>query len=197
MTAPPGQPAAAREGRATRQRIIDAAVQCVARDGATEASMAAIAAAAGVSKALLHYHYSDRARLLAEVVTQLGDRLAARERAALEGADGSKVVDALWHWLERELLLGELRVLLELSLIREPLVQDAARAVGDARRRAAADTVADVMARLDLAPRVPAELLGEASMAFSDGLAIRGQVSGTDPRVAFDVFWLAMLGLAE
>lgn len=197
MTAPHGQPATAREGRATRQRIIDATVQCVARHGVTDASMAAIAAAAGVSKALLHYHYSDRARLLAEVVMQLGERLAAREGAALEGADGSKVVDALWRWLERELLLGELRALLELSLLREPLVQDAARAVADARRRAAGGTAAALMARLDLVPRVPPELLGEASMAFADGLAIRGEVSGTDPRVAFDVFWLAMLGLAE
>jgi len=159
--------------------------------------MAAIAAAAGVSKALLHYHYSDRARLLAEVVTQLGERLAARERVALDAADGSKAVDALWRWLDRELSLGELRVLLELSLVREPLVQDAAKAVADARRRAAGATVAGLMNQLDLAPRVPAELLGESSMAFVDGLAIRGQASGADPRVAFDVFWLAMLGLAE
>jgi len=197
VTAPHGQPSAAREGTATRQRIIDATIECVARDGAVEASMAAIAAAANVSKALLHYHYSDRARLLAAVVTQLGERLAAREREALEGADGSKAVDALWRWLERELRLGELRVLLELSLIREPLVQDAARAVADVRRYAAGRTVADLMSRLGLVPRVPAELLGEASMAFVDGLAIPGQRSGSDPRVAFDVFWLAMLGLAE
>ena len=159
--------------------------------------MAAIAAAAGVSKALLHYHYSDRARLLAEVVTQLGERLATRERSALDGADGSRAVDALWRWLERELSLGELRVLLELSLIREPLVQAAVRVVAEARRRAAGRTVADLMGRLDLTPRVPPELLGEASVTFVDGLAIDGRVSGSDPRVAFDVFWLAMLSLAE
>jgi NhaP-type Na+/H+ or K+/H+ antiporter len=42
---------------------------------------------------------------------------------------------------------------------------------------------------------VPAELLGEASVAFVDGLALGAVVSATDPRVAFDVFWLAMLGL--
>lgn len=159
--------------------------------------MAAIAAEAGVSKALLHYHYSDRARLLAEVVTQLGDRLAAREQVALAGADGSKAVDALWRWLERELALGELRALLELSLIREPLVHDAAAAVADARRIAAGRMTADLLRRLGLEPRVPAELLGEASVAFMDGLAVAGPVRGSDPRVAFDVFWLAMLGLAE
>jgi AcrR family transcriptional regulator len=186
-----------RDGSATRQRIIDATIDCVARAGATEASMATIAAQAGVSKALLHYHYSDRARLLAEVVAQLGERLAARERSALTGADGSKAVDALWRWLENELARGELRVLLELSSIREPLVQDAAAAVSDARRVAAARTTTDLMRRLGLEPRVPAELLGEASVAFMNGLAVAGPVAGSDPRVAFDVFWLAVLGLAE
>jgi AcrR family transcriptional regulator len=197
VTAPHGQRSSAREGSTTRQRIVDATIDCVARDGATEASMAAIAAAAGVSKALLHYHYSDRARLLAEVVTQLGERLAVRERSALDGADGSKAVDALWHWLEHELSCGELRVLLELSLIHEPLVRDAARAIAEARRRAAGRTTADLLGRLGLVPRVPAQLLGEASVAFVDGLAVDDGVSSSDPRVAFDVFWLAMLGLAE
>ena len=181
----------------TRQRIIEATIECVARDGAAEASMSAIAAAAGVSKALLHYHYSDRARLLAEAVTQLGERLADRERVALDGADGSKAVDALWGWMERELSGGELRALLELSLVREPLVHDAAAAAAEARRRAAGRTAADLMGRLALVPRVPAELLGEANVAFMDGLAVSGLVATTDPRVAFDVFWLAMLGLAE
>jgi AcrR family transcriptional regulator len=180
-----------------RQRIIEATIECVARDGATEASMAAIAAEAGVSKALLHYHYSDRARLLAEVVTQLGERLAEREREALDGADGSKAVDALWRWTEREMARGELCVLLELSLIREPLVHQAAMVVAESRRNAAGRTIADLMARLGLVPRVAAELLGESWLTFTIGLAMGSTTSAADPRVAFDVFWLAMLGLAE
>jgi AcrR family transcriptional regulator len=195
VTTPHRQPPAAPDGSTTRQRIVEATIGCVARDGAAGASMAAIAAAAGVSKALLHYHYSDRARLLAEVVTQLGERLARRERVALDGADGSRVVDALWRWMERELARGDLRALLELSLVRDPVVHEASAAVAEARRSAAGRTTADVMRQLALTPRVPAELLGEASVAFVDGLALGAVVSATDPRVAFDVFWLAMLGL--
>ena len=195
MTTPHRQPSAAPDKSTTRQRIVEATIGCVARDGAAGASMAAIAAAAGVSKALLHYHYSDRARLLAEVVTQLGERLARRERVALDGADGSRVVDALWRWMERELARGDLRALLELSLVRDPVVHEASAAVAEARRSAAGRTTADVMRQLALSPRVPDELLGEASVAFVDGLALGAVVSATDPRVAFDVFWLAMLGL--
>lgn len=190
-------PAPSREARAARERIIDAAIRSVARDGTSESSMAVIAAEAGVSKALLHYHYSDRARLLAEVVTQLGERLTRRERTALDGADGSRAVDALWRWHADELSRGELRALLELSLVRDPLVQAALVPVMDARRRAASATVTEVLARLGLEPRIPAELLGETSIAFTDGLALAGRTTERDPRVAFDVFWLAMLGLAE
>lgn len=197
MTAPFPHEPSSRDGSAARERIIQATIDCVARQGATEASMAAIAAAAGVSKALLHYHFSDRARLLAAVVRQLGVRLAARERASLDGADGSKAVDALWRWMDGELARGELRVLLELSLVREPLVHEAATAVAEARRLGSGCMAADLMSRLGLAPRVPPALLGEASMAFVDGLAVGGVTSAAEPRVAFDVFWLAMLGLAE
>jgi AcrR family transcriptional regulator len=195
VTTPHRQPPAAPDGSTTRQRIVEATIGCVARDGAAGASMAAIAAAAGVSTARRHYHSSDRARLLAEVVTQLGERLARRERVALDGADGSRVVDALWRWMERELARGDLRALLELSLVRDPVVHEASAAVAEARRSAAGRTTADVMRQLALTPRVPAELLGEASVAFVDGLALGAVVSATDPRVAFDVFWLAMLGL--
>jgi AcrR family transcriptional regulator len=53
-------------------RIVDAGVRCIAREGVTGASMAAIAVEAGVSKALLHYHYHDRSTLLAEIVERIG-----------------------------------------------------------------------------------------------------------------------------
>lgn len=194
---PGGQPVPPREGIATRQRIIDATIGCVARDGAAESSMSVIAAATGVSKALLHYHYSDRARLLAAVVTQLGERLAARERSALESVSGRKAIDGLWRWLDGELARGELRVLLELSLVRDPLVHAAAMAVAESRRTSATRTTAALLALLGLQPRVPVELLADASVAFADGLVLGRMVTGADPRVTFDVFWLAMLGLAD
>lgn len=197
MTGSGGQPATPREGAATRQRIIEATIGSVARDGAAASSMSVIAAATGVSKALLHYHYADRARLLAEVVSQLGDRLAARERSALDGVSGRKAIDGLWRWLDAELARGELRVLLELSLVRDPLVHAAAMAVASARHASAARTTTALLALLGLEPRVPVELLADASVAFADGLVLGRMVTKADPRAAFDVFWLAMLGLAE
>lgn len=159
--------------------------------------MAAIAADGGVSKALLHYHYADRARLLAEVVSQLAKRLVARERAAMDAASGRGAVDALWQWLASELARGELRALLELAMQHEPEVRAAAEEAAALRRAAAARTVERLFAGLGLTPRMPAALLGAASVAFTDGLAVGGTGTSRDARVSFDLFWLALLSLAE
>lgn len=180
-----------------RARIVEASVRCLVREGVAGATMAAIAAEGGVSKALLHYHYADRARLLAEVATQLGRRLVERERAVMDAARGSGAVDALWEWLDGELARGELRALLELGMQREPEVRTAADAAALARSRAAAHTVERLFAGLGLTPRMPAALLAEASVAFMDGLAVGTAAPARDPRVSFDLFWLALLSLAE
>jgi AcrR family transcriptional regulator len=186
-----------RAGALTRSRIVDAAVRCLVREGVAGATMAAIAAEGGVSKALLHYHYADRARLLAEVTTQLGRRIVSRERAAMDGAQGSGAVDALWHWLDGELARGELRALLELAVQHEPELLAATEASARAREQAAAQTVERLFAGLGLTPRMPAALLGGASIAFIDGLAIGTASPSRDPRASFDLFWLALLSLAE
>jgi hypothetical protein len=45
---------------------------------------------------------------------------------------------------------------------------------------------------------VPAALVADASIAFIDGLALDvSNGSLRDPRVSFDIFWLAVLGLTE
>lgn len=177
-----------------RARIIDAAISMLARDGA-EVSLATIASAASVSKALLHYHYADRSSLLAAVAAELTRRIMSRERTAMQGATGSGAVDALWSWLEGELARGELRSLLELGMQRDAAIQAACAEAAHSRNRAAERTVAQLFTDLGLVPRMPVELLGGASLAFVDGLAL--DTTRHDPRTSFDIFWLALLSLAE
>ena len=181
-----------------RGRIVAAGVQCITREGVAGASMAAIALEAGVSKALLHYHYHDRATLLAEIVERIGQRLVSRERAAIDESDGAGGLDALWRWLEGELRRGELAGLAELALVREGAVRTATRAAAGERRRSAARTIERLFAELDLAPRIPPPLMADAAVAFIDGLALDvAYGSMREPRVSYDVFWLALLGLTE
>lgn len=160
--------------------------------------MAAIALEAGVSKALLHYHYHDRATLLAEIVEQIGARTVERERAAIDESDGVSGLDALWRWLEDELRRGELAALAGLALVREAPVRRTTRVTASSRRRSAARTIERLFAELDLTPRVPAPMMADAAVAFVDGLALDvANGSARDPRVSFDIFWVALLGLAE
>jgi len=181
-----------------RARIVDAGVRCIAHEGVAGASMAAIAAAAGVSKALLHYHYHDRATLLAEIVERIGVRTIERERAAIDSNGGVGGLDALWQWLDGELRRGELAALAELALVREAQVRQATRTVASERRQHATRTIERLFAELDLTPQVPAPLMADAAVAFVDGLALDvANGSAREPRISYDVFWLALLGLTE
>jgi hypothetical protein len=44
---------------------------------------------------------------------------------------------------------------------------------------------------------MPPALLADASVAFIDGLAVGTTTATRDSRVSFDLFWLALLSLAE
>ena len=181
-----------------RARIVRAGARCITREGVTGASMAAIAEEAGVSKALLHYHYHDRATLLAEIAERIGIEVVERERAAVDESGGTGGLDALWRWLEDELRRGELAALATLSLTRLSKVRNATRAAATERRRSATTTIEHLFTELDLTPRIPAALLAEAAVAFVDGLALDVANGATrDPRVSYDIFWLALLGLTE
>jgi AcrR family transcriptional regulator len=180
------------------ERILEAAARVLADQGATGLSMADVAAAAGVSKGLIHYHYRDKDALLARLAGWLADVVETRERNALAGVAPGEAVDALWRWLEYELALGDIRALLELSRLREGEAPVAAREAATRRRTVAATTVTTLFETLALRPRIPAEMLAEVQVAFVDGLALDAvQGPMESHRVAYDVFWLAMLSLAE
>lgn len=180
---------------ATRAGIVDAGARCIIRDGVAQATMSVIAAECGVSKALLHYHFADRAQLLAECAMLLGRRLVTRERRALEHADATTAIDLLWQWMGREMERGELRALLALSVVRETVVQETIARIDADRHAVAMGTVTTLFARLGLTTRLPAALIASATLTFMNGLTVT--TAGDDSRISFDVFWLAMLSLGD
>jgi AcrR family transcriptional regulator len=187
---------------ATPERILAAAVRRGIAAGAGALSVQDVADEAGVSKALVHYHFHDKDTLLARLVRRLATRVVERERAALSGASPPGVVDAMWEWLDGELARGELRLLVTLSQEHGPEIRRAAALGAAARREVAAATIAAVFTALALVPRVPPAMLSEVVVAFIDGLATRAEgedaaAAVTPPRAAFDVLWLALLNLAE
>lgn len=179
-------------------RILEATSACIIQKGAADVSLQDVAEAAGVSKALIHYHFHDKGELLARLVEWLRAGLVARQRTALTGVSGSAALDALWQWLSDELDRGDLRALLDLSLVQGTAVQQAIHQTAMERRSASAAVITTLFGTLGLRPRVPAAMVADAFVAFVDGLALDRVVSpDRNARLSFDVFWLAMLSLTD
>jgi AcrR family transcriptional regulator len=180
------------------ERILAAAAECAGLLGAAQVSLQTVAGVAGVSKALIHYHFRDRDALLARLADWLSDALVEGEEEALAAADAAGGLDALWGWLAGELASGRIRALVDLAQERGEAVRSAVRRSREARRAQATRTIERLFGALSLTPRLPAPLVGDVTVAFVDGLA--GEAA-LDPdanlRLRFDVYWLSVLSLAE
>ena len=96
-TPTPSDPRTAR----TVRRILDAAARMFGDEGYRGASMNAVAKAAGVSKSLLHYHFSSKEHLLLEAqratFRQIHARFQDRFRRGERGTGTAlEALDALW-----------------------------------------------------------------------------------------------------
>lgn len=159
--------------------------------------MGEVAAEAGVSKALIHYHFEDKDSLLAALVESVGGAVLARA-AASDVGESIKPLDAHWAWLERELREGDLRVLVALSECDSAATRAVARRIANERLQFVTRDVEAIFRTLGLTSRVPAALVAETVLAFVDGIACRAALgTARDPRGAYDVLWLALLTLSE
>ncbi|MCK6502584.1 TetR family transcriptional regulator [Myxococcota bacterium] len=85
-----------------RQQIVLALLRLLAREGHGGVTMAALAKESGLAQGLLHYHFPDKAQMLAAALGELEVRLHERARRAAAGArDADQRLDA---WLQA--LLG-------------------------------------------------------------------------------------------
>ena len=158
--------------RANSERKLRTGRALVARGGAAELSIGHVAAAAGVSKALVHYHFKEKEALLRALVENVGLGVIDRAQAAINRVSDEHVLDSYWEWLERELTLGDLRILRALAEYDSERVRAAVRRVVQQRRELTTQHVALVFSTLGLVPRVPAALMGETVLAFVDGLGV-------------------------
>jgi len=86
---------------ATRERVLDAALECLVERGYARTATADVAARAGVSRGAQLHHFPTRASLLAATVEHLAERRLAELRRILEGrgSDGDAIgaaVDFVW-----------------------------------------------------------------------------------------------------
>ena len=120
MTATAPRSRRRKDGEATRQRILDAAVECILEKGYYEASSNEIARTAGVTWGALQHQFGSRQALLLEVLEDRWGKLLARiESAEIDGATLEERLQSVLevlssHYGQPEHLV-QLQILLDLS----------------------------------------------------------------------------------
>ncbi|MGW4096832.1 MULTISPECIES: TetR/AcrR family transcriptional regulator [unclassified Mycobacterium] len=74
--------------RSVRDRLIDAAEECLRTKGIRATTVSEVAEAAGVSRGWLYRHFPDKATLLGAVIVRLNDTFWSEAHAMLEQVDG-------------------------------------------------------------------------------------------------------------
>jgi AcrR family transcriptional regulator len=107
---------------ATRLRVLDAAVDCICRDGFQHTNLANIARAAGMTTGAIQHHFGDKASLLAAVVER-GFEALTLQLVGLPAAPEPKgtvpdlagrvgcVVEALWSGYDANQTRASLEIL--------------------------------------------------------------------------------------
>jgi AcrR family transcriptional regulator len=181
----------------TANRLLEGAIRLGVAQGVGALSLQGIATAAGVSKALVLYHFRDKPALLAAVVERLGTQSVERLERATRGPD------ALQGWramMRTEASSGVLALLAALSQEAELSSSPAAPEARRAREDRATALAEGMLRTLGLTPRVPAPLLGRVLIRHMDGLVIATARGGSTPEeieAELDTFTLALFGLGR
>ncbi|WP_026454524.1 TetR/AcrR family transcriptional regulator [Saccharomonospora iraqiensis] len=150
---------------ATRDKLIDAAIEVATENGYEGAGVREVAARAGVSAATAYQHVSSKDQLLVEALLALGDRVGASvdARGPSGGGPAERLTDVfgrvLWQAAQKPLLY---RALFRAYVAGYPGMADGSDSVGFGPERAAwigrtlraGDTAGHDDAELDAAARV-------------------------------------------
>src|SRR3990170_5147551 len=98
----------------TKDSIIRAAVRCLSANGVGALTVGTVARRAGVSSALVHYHFATKQRLLAAAAERLLERRTAERLGALGSGAGLVALDRLWQGAQRPAADGAERATLDL-----------------------------------------------------------------------------------
>jgi AcrR family transcriptional regulator len=161
-----------------RERILDAAVKLIAREGIDDVRIARIAMAAGVSASLLHYHFESREALLAEALEHSYD-LAGTARISVPEDEPAPAGRRLKAMIDQCLPLDdELRddwvlwVELWLRAVRHPELRPTAARLYDRMHTWFADVIAEGAADGEFAVEDP-ERTADRLLALIDGYGVR------------------------
>ncbi len=162
------------------ERILAAAETCFSSRGYAATSMREIAASAGVSKSLLHYHFESKDRLFLETLVRIYNRLAAEISEAMDES-GTTVeralfaLDALFAAFEKTPYFQVQTEVWTRSLTDETLRVHAK----NVREQMRAEIIRRLKEILGPAPvAIPLSTMADLLLAMVSGLGLQGM---TDP----------------
>ena len=161
-----------------RERILDAAVKLIAREGIDDVRIARIAMAAGVSASLLHYHFDSREALLAEALEHSYE-IAGNARISVPEDEPAPATRRLAAMIDQCLPLNdELRddwvlwVELWLRAVRHPELRPTAARLYERMRVWFAEAIAEGVASGEFTAEDPGRT-ADRLLALIDGYGIR------------------------
>ncbi len=172
-------------------RILDAAVALGVAEGVGALALQGIAASAGVSKALVLYHFTEKDALLCAIAQHVSSQDVVRLRTAAEAPDA---LDG-WRATAGDAAARGARALL-VSLVREAPVRSLAVSLWTERAAAAAELAHAMLRTAGLQARIATPLLGRLALHHLDGIAAGATArSAASLDADLDASALALLGL--
>lgn len=181
----------AKEG-AGAAKLLAAAAQLGMTRGIGALSLQGIASAAGVSKALVLYHFGGKGPLLCALAQQL----ATDSQAELRRAAAHEEPLEAWRALARDPTSRRTHALLA-ALLHEEDVRDRASELSALRESAAAELGLALLRSLGLTPRIAPRLLGGVLLRLLDGVAASPVRHDAALEAELDAAALALLALAD
>jgi AcrR family transcriptional regulator len=164
-------------GAGTRTRILQAAVRCLADDGIDDVRIARVARVAGVSTALVHYHFATREALLAEAF-EASFQVAGEVRLTTKYGTGGpterlrrKIEESLPFPGRRSTEWG-LWVELWLRAVREPALRATAADVYAQLHRSMRELIAEGAESGEFRATEP-DATADRTLALIDGFGVR------------------------
>lgn len=176
-------------------RFLAAATTLGVAGGVSALTVQGIAIEAGVSKALVLYHFDDKRALLRALAVRLAQDDSASLRAASEADDPFEA----WVSLGREAEGAGCRALLS-ALLLEPAVAARTSSIRALRQEAATALAVAMLSAANLKPRVSESLLGLMLLHQLDGSSTTEDANAEDQdarQASLDAFALGLLALGE
>jgi len=185
----------------SKDRITEAACALIQDAGIADLTVADVGRRAGVSSALVHYHFNTKQELLAAAAERLAARRTEARTAALSSASGLAALDALWAALSAGPGSEAERAWNDLALLarRDTTVRRTLAAQRRVERTTFAQSLPSLFRDLGTAPTASWDETAATILLFLDGVAgALGEGGAADEvRAAYDAFWLVLVAAGQ